>query len=75
MVILSIFIKNNLFITRTIRALSSSMSADRLALFQGIGLTEQKAKETIKNKALADKLENAIMKVGCILMPKMDHNH
>ena len=70
MVILSIFIKNNLFITRTIRALSSSMSADRLALFQGIGLTEQKAKETIKNKALADKLENAIMKVGCILMQK-----
>ena len=75
MVILSTFIKNNLFITRTIRALSSSMSADRLALFQGIGLTEQKAKETIKNKALADKLENVIMEVGCILMEKMDHNH
>ena len=70
MVILSTFIKNNLFITRTIRALSSSMSADRLAWFQGIGLTEQKAKETIKNKALADKLENVIMKVGCILMQK-----
>ena len=73
MVILSTFIKHNLLITRAIRALSASMSADRLALFQGIGLTEQKAKETIKNKALADKLENVIMKVGCI-MQKRDYN-
>jgi len=45
-----------------LRHLSSNIMADRLSLFQGIGLTEQKAKETIKNKALADRLENLVSK-------------
>ncbi len=36
---------------------------DRLALFQEIGLSEQKAKETIKNAKVAEQLETIINQV------------
>ncbi|KAF9385049.1 hypothetical protein BGX21_001163, partial [Mortierella sp. AD011] len=35
-----------------------------LILFQNIGLTESKAKETVKNKTLAPTLEKAIFAAG-----------
>lgn len=38
---------------------------DRITLFQSIGLNEQKAKETVKNKSLAERLETVIKKVEC----------
>lgn len=38
--------------------------ADNLALFTSIGLSEQKAKETLKNEALSSSLRDAIHKVG-----------
>lgn len=37
-------------------------TTDRLTLFQSIGLTEQKAKETIKNQNIANKLELVVTK-------------
>ena len=40
------------------------MSDDLVILFQNIGLTEQKAKETVKNKNLAPTLEKAIHAAG-----------
>lgn len=63
----SILLKSHILrkgtVTRGILTTSNTnMTADRLKLFQRIGLTEQKAKETIKNKSLADKLENVIVK-------------
>jgi hypothetical protein len=36
----------------------------RLDLFQSIGLSEQKAKETLKNEALATHLENVVTAVS-----------
>ena len=53
------------FIPRTapgIRTLASKM-AGKLEIFQGIGLSEQKAKETIKNDKLAQRLESIINQV------------
>lgn len=38
--------------------------ADNLALFTSIGLSEQKAKETLKNEALSSSLRDAINQVG-----------
>lgn len=38
--------------------------ADHLALFTSIGLSEQKAKETLKNEALSSSLRDAINQVG-----------
>lgn len=38
--------------------------ADSLALFTSIGLSEQKAKETLKNEALSASLRDAINQVG-----------
>lgn len=38
--------------------------ADNLALFTSIGLSEQKAKETLKNEALSSLLRDAIKQVG-----------
>lgn len=38
--------------------------ADNLALFTSIGLSEQKAKETLKNEALSSSLRDAIKQVG-----------
>ncbi|KAK3753996.1 hypothetical protein QZH41_009249 [Actinostola sp. cb2023] len=35
--------------------------SDRLSLFQAIGLSEQKAKETIKNEGLSQKLESIVL--------------
>jgi len=40
------------------------MSDNLVLLFQNIGLTEQKAKETVKNKNLAPTLEKAIHYAG-----------
>ena len=40
---------------------------DRLTLFQSIGLSEQKSKETIKNEALAKRLETIIEVVSMFL--------
>lgn len=37
--------------------------ADTLALFTSIGLSEQKAKETLKNEALSASLKDAIVQV------------
>lgn len=37
--------------------------SDRLSLFQAIGLSEQKAKETIKNEVLSAKLETVVKQV------------
>lgn len=38
--------------------------ADILTLFTSIGLSEQKAKETLKNEALSSSLKEAIIQVG-----------
>lgn len=38
--------------------------ADSLTLFTSIGLSEQKAKETLKNEALSSSLKEAIIQVG-----------
>lgn len=38
--------------------------ADPLALFTSIGLSEQKAKETLKNEALTSALKDAIGRVS-----------
>ena len=38
--------------------------SDRVALFQSIGLTEQKSKETVKNQSIANKLELIVLKVS-----------
>ena len=38
--------------------------SSRLDLFQSIGLSEQKAKETLKNEALASHLENVVTTVS-----------
>lgn len=38
--------------------------ADTLTLFTSIGLSEQKAKETLKNEALSSALKEAITQVG-----------
>lgn len=38
--------------------------ADALTLFTSIGLSEQKAKETLKNEALSSALKDAITQVG-----------
>ena len=43
-----------------------SMS-DRLSLFQAIGLSEQKAKETLKNDGLSTKLETVVKQVGSLV--------
>lgn len=40
---------------------------DRLTLFQSIGLSEQKSRETIKNEALAKRLETIIAEVRGML--------
>ena len=40
-----------------------STMSDRLSLFQAIGLSEQKAKETIKNEGLSQKLESIVLQV------------
>lgn len=37
--------------------------ADTLALFTSVGLSEQKAKETLKNEALSASLKDAIVQV------------
>lgn len=37
--------------------------ADTLSLFTSIGLSEQKAKETLKNEALSSALKDAIVQV------------
>ena len=47
------------FYKLAVRAMSS-----RLDLFQSIGLSEQKAKETLKNEALASHLENVVTTVS-----------
>lgn len=39
--------------------------ADAVALFTSIGLSEQKAKETLKNEALSSALKDAIKQVKC----------
>ena len=39
---------------------------DKAALFQSIGLSEQKAQETLKNEALSTRLETIINLVGTI---------
>ena len=41
------------------------MADDLLVLFTGIGLSEQKAKETIKNNAVSKNLSGAIKEVCC----------
>lgn len=38
--------------------------ADTLTLFTSIGLSEQKAKETLKNESLSSSLKEAITQVG-----------
>lgn len=38
--------------------------ADNLSLFTSIGLSEQKAKETLKNETLSSSLRDAINQVG-----------
>ena len=48
--------------SRTARPLSENME-ERLKLFQGIGLSEQKAKETAKNEKLASNLEAIVHQV------------
>ena len=40
------------------------MASDKLSLFTGIGLSEQKAKETIKNEAISKNLEEVIKDVS-----------
>jgi hypothetical protein len=42
---------------------SLTTMADRLSLFQTLGLSQQKAKETIKNEALSQKLESIVLQV------------
>lgn len=37
--------------------------ADTLTLFTSIGLSEQKAKETLKNEALSSSLKEAVIQV------------
>ena len=46
-----------------VRSLSDGME-DRLKLFQEIGLSEQKAKETVRNEKLASNLEVIVNLVG-----------
>ena len=43
---------------------AARMMSSRLDLFQSIGLSEQKAKETLKNEALASHLENVVTTVS-----------
>ena len=47
----------------SLRSLSEGME-NRLKLFQGIGLSEQKARETAKNEKLAGNLEVIVNLVG-----------
>lgn len=44
--------------------ISTGLMADTLTLFTSIGLSEQKAKETLKNEALSSVLKDAITQVG-----------
>ena len=46
--------------------LSIRTMSTRLDLFQSIGLSEQKAKETLKNEALAKHLEDVVTAVSTI---------
>ena len=45
---------------------STKMANELLELFTGIGLSEQKAKETLKNQNVSDNLKQVIKEV-CIL--------
>lgn len=42
------------------------MAADSLSLFTSMGLSEQKAKETLKNEALSSLLRDAVLQVSVI---------
>lgn len=44
--------------------IATGLMADTLTLFTSIGLSEQKAKETLKNEALSSVLKDAITQVG-----------
>ncbi|XP_053576782.1 glutamine--tRNA ligase [Bombina bombina] len=48
------------------------MAADSVSLFTAIGLSEQKAKETLKNEALSVVLREAVLQAQVILGPAVD---
>ena len=56
-----------------VRSLSDGME-DRLKLFQEIGLSEQKAKETARNEKLASNLEAIVNLVGQSCISLLDLN-
>ncbi|KAM9326993.1 glutamine--tRNA ligase [Gastrophryne carolinensis] len=48
------------------------MAADSVSLFTAIGLSEQKARETLKNEALSSVLRDAVLQAQSILGPNFD---
>ncbi|XP_044157126.1 LOW QUALITY PROTEIN: glutamine--tRNA ligase [Bufo gargarizans] len=48
------------------------MAADSVSLFTSIGLSEQKAKETLKNEALSALLREAVLQAQAVLGPSID---
>ncbi|KAM3914959.1 glutamine--tRNA ligase [Leptodactylus fuscus] len=48
------------------------MAADSVSLFTSIGLSEQKAKETLKNEALSGILREAVLQAQAVLGPSID---
>ncbi|CAJ0962366.1 unnamed protein product [Ranitomeya imitator] len=48
------------------------MAADTVSLFTSIGLSEQKAKETLKNEALSAVLREAVLQAQAVLGQSID---
>ncbi|XP_072276713.1 glutamine--tRNA ligase isoform X1 [Pyxicephalus adspersus] len=48
------------------------MADDSVSLFTSIGLSEQKAKETLKNEALSSVLRDAVLQAQLVLGPSID---
>ncbi|KAG9483467.1 hypothetical protein GDO78_009402 [Eleutherodactylus coqui] len=48
------------------------MEADSVSLFTAIGLSEQKAQETLKNEALSAVLRDAVLQAQAVLGPSID---
>ncbi|XP_069499400.1 glutamine--tRNA ligase [Ambystoma mexicanum] len=48
------------------------MAADSVSLFTAIGLSEQKARETLKNEALSSLLRDAVIQTQAVLGPTID---
>lgn len=50
------------------------MSADLIETFVAIGLSEQKAKETLKNDNVTQNLKSAIEQVSCFIASRLDYS-